>query len=537
MAISKFEDKDFISQFNPFTRVYPPPTTSSGGGGGQATPFNISLANHAYYELERLPFFDIRKYGAVDGASDNTTAVQAAVDAALAQSSGGTVFFPPGIWKVKHINLTNSNGSLNRWTSPSIRLQGAGIKATRIVGTDNGKILFDCLGRSLVEIADMEIRTDGTAVYQTAILFGRMQNGGVESVLNRIFRVYIRGDFSVACAVSIASESSVWSNCVLENESGTNNYCSFFTGNDNDTSGVSSTHGVITSGTNTNNHMIDVKFISESHNGATPVIIDTSAEYTFSRCSVETGTGTGVKLVTYIGGDTGGVFKGRVNWIGTLWEGTSGTVHYLACSVSGDGHFLDIADIGSTFNLTGAATQKIIEGQKSTTRIYNFTIRDAKITMGGSSSASVTVYSCKNCDIDIYSNYITSTITVTEPPNLSRLKANVININGWDYTEASSPVSVSPDQCQGEVLTNYGATSGVEFDLPEARVGMKVTFYSLSAQTITIDPNGSDQIMYLTDSAGDYIQSDGALGTRITLICLRANKWYPADVSGTWSEE
>jgi hypothetical protein len=66
---------------------------------------------------------------------------------------------------------------------------------------------------------------------------------------------------------------------------------------------------------------------------------------------------------------------------------------------------------------------------------------------------------------------------------------------------------------------------------------MKVTFFVLTAHKIKLDPNGTDQIMVLTDTAGDYLESDDTIGSYITLVCLVANKWHKIAISGTWTEE
>lgn len=63
---------------------------------------NINLASNAV--------FDIRNYGAaVDGVTDDTVAVQAALAAVLV-SDGGTVYFPPGITKMTGVTSTDMDG-------------------------------------------------------------------------------------------------------------------------------------------------------------------------------------------------------------------------------------------------------------------------------------------------------------------------------------------------------------------------------------------------------------------------------------------
>lgn len=69
--------------------------------------------------------FNVKHYGATgDGATDDTAACQAAIDAAAA-AGGGTVYFPPGTYVI-------GGGNSLKITASSITLAGAGIQATYI---------------------------------------------------------------------------------------------------------------------------------------------------------------------------------------------------------------------------------------------------------------------------------------------------------------------------------------------------------------------------------------------------------------------
>jgi hypothetical protein len=95
----------------------------------------------------------------------------------------------------------------------------------------------------------------------------------------------------------------------------------------------------------------------------------------------------------------------------------------------------------------------------------------------------------------------------------------------------------SPAACYGQSYTNEGNDSDTHFDLPAAVVGMSMSFYVTDAFTITVDPNGTDQIMVVTGTAGDYYQSDAVVGSMVALACFKAGEWQMVGRIGTWVEQ
>ena len=89
---------------------------------------------------------------------------------------------------------------------------------------------------------------------------------------------------------------------------------------------------------------------------------------------------------------------------------------------------------------------------------------------------------------------------------------------------------------EGSIIINAADDDTLTITLPSAVAGMCYTVLSVEAQTITIDVDGSDQIMVLTDSTGDSIDSAGAAGNMITLCAVDATEWYVVGSSGTWSD-
>lgn len=101
--------------------------------------------------------------------------------------------------------------------------------------------------------------------------------------------------------------------------------------------------------------------------------------------------------------------------------------------------------------------------------------------------------------------------------------------------------ALDPSECYGGFMhTNEGAAGAVQLNLPEARAGMEVQFVALAAQTITINPQDSEQIEVLTNAAGDSVNNATTpiIGDRIALQCVEDGVWLPlvAQAVGDWAD-
>lgn len=97
----------------------------------------------------------------------------------------------------------------------------------------------------------------------------------------------------------------------------------------------------------------------------------------------------------------------------------------------------------------------------------------------------------------------------------------------------SDDTSLSAAQCYG----SFDKCNGTEtITLPAALTGMNVIIYSDDATVKTVDPDGTDHIWLngVDNGAGNSIDSPGAVGDFITLICISSGNWYTAGRSGTW---
>jgi hypothetical protein len=85
------------------------------------------------------------------------------------------------------------------------------------------------------------------------------------------------------------------------------------------------------------------------------------------------------------------------------------------------------------------------------------------------------------------------------------------------------------------IVDNGGA---IEMELPEAStvLGCRLTFVVLNATAFNIDPDAADQILLLTDAAGDRIVAD-AVGESVVLEAVSASQWAVVGAEkGTWSD-
>jgi len=90
----------------------------------------------------------------------------------------------------------------------------------------------------------------------------------------------------------------------------------------------------------------------------------------------------------------------------------------------------------------------------------------------------------------------------------------------------------------GTVQTNSGAVGGGIWNLPEAStaIGMYFTFAVSATQNLDINPDAADQILGLTNAAGDAIRNATA-GSTITLLAIDATNWVTVGTAyGTWSD-
>ncbi len=109
------------------------------------------------------------------------------------------------------------------------------------------------------------------------------------------------------------------------------------------------------------------------------------------------------------------------------------------------------------------------------------------------------------------------------------------DMSGFLQTETqATATTITAAQCGG-TFYNAGA---IEMELPEASTvpGCRLTFIVDNASAFTIDPDGGDQIMILTNAAGDSLIAD-AVGESIVLQARGTGGWISVGAPyGTWTD-
>lgn len=105
--------------------------------GSSSTPATIKSNANVADAGGLVPFVNVADYGAKGNGTDDTVAIQAALDAVPA--TGGTVWFPPGIYKVSATIVIGSDNTTIRGSGPGARAgsyTGKGTAIQAAVGTE-----------------------------------------------------------------------------------------------------------------------------------------------------------------------------------------------------------------------------------------------------------------------------------------------------------------------------------------------------------------------------------------------------------------
>lgn len=180
-----------------------------------------------------------------------------------------------------------------------------------------------------------------------------------------------------------------------------------------------------------------------------------------------------------------------------------------------------------------------------TAYIYRAGGTDIPVADGGTncSSASITCFNNITGYTASGATGTTSTNVVfsASPTFTGTVAADVVSATGMisgltqatNYTTGQTLAGVDVKKA---VITNSGAAALIHV-LPNATVGLTVTFYVVTAAEIKFRPDTGDIINYASATTSQGLKNTTPFprGDYISLICLVADNWEVVGVNGTWT--
>ena len=148
-------------------------------------------------------------YGAIgDGTTDDSAAIQAAIDAIKA-IGGGTLYFPTGVYRVNtSLDCTGLLG-FTGIAYKSLHIKGDSINGSRILGATTGTPVFDFTASGYCSMENLRITGHTTNPPNIAILLARNNVAG--SAGNHNFRrIFVEGEYTKGGIYCFASEVNVF---------------------------------------------------------------------------------------------------------------------------------------------------------------------------------------------------------------------------------------------------------------------------------------------------------------------------------------
>lgn len=148
-----------------------------------------------------------------------------------------------------------------------------------------------------------------------------------------------------------------------------------------------------------------------------------------------------------------------------------------------------------------------------------------------SSGTKLGIYSDVKCGSGVSCSVVSGKVQITFPTG-DGTSAHVGFLQSQAGTSTVDAGDLAIPFCGGTILGGYSTT----VILPNAALalGCRYTFVTTSGGSI-VDTDGTDQIIGLTNSAGDKI-TNATAGNSVTLEAVSANEWAPIAIYGTWAD-
>jgi len=151
---------------------------------------------------------NVKRYGAMgDGKVDDTAAIQRAVDDTRAK--GGTIYLPPGTYRIRSLDLTNCGGIV-------MRGGGADYRGSTLQAIQSGVDMLDLTGSYHFNLENLCLSTASEDIVpRTAILMAQVP-GGLSNAFH-FEHLFVTGSFSLATVYDYGCPSSDILNCDFYN--------------------------------------------------------------------------------------------------------------------------------------------------------------------------------------------------------------------------------------------------------------------------------------------------------------------------------
>lgn len=128
------------------------------------------------------------------------------------------------------------------------------------------------------------------------------------------------------------------------------------------------------------------------------------------------------------------------------------------------------------------------------------------------------------------------TMECKEGLECSRFKNNFqVKVSGIQPAATSGATDALTAADCGKTFKNSAAAVVTLPAIPAALVGCKITFIVAHASNYDVNPNGTEQILTLTNAAGDAIRN-ATIGGSVTLMASAVGLWTPLATVGTWTD-
>ena len=274
--------------------------------------------------------------------------------------------------------------------------------------------------------------------------------------------------------------------------------------------------------------------LTESPNTEIQVVIAAAlmrdAEWTTSTTSAEGKVELATNAETVTGTDTGRVvtpdgLTDKIAAPGSIGVTTPGSGAFTSLTTTGSvtiGSGGDTADAG-TIRLENADSIQF-EASPAGTDVNALSVDSSEIVQIAASGASgVTITPALTCSSSISAT--TGTFTGTLSGELGVTLDTTATIDLSTASNARGAMRINNDN------------DVIDYTLPPAEAGLSICFYSRYAAVVTVDTDGTGDLIILDGAAlaaGYAIDSAGAAGDFICLACMDATRWISLGRSGTW---